>query len=61
MSETNTELSLLRQRLKDAEHYLKLDEISDRKLELEDLVAQPDLWDDAETVSYTHLTLPTKA
>lgn len=48
MSETNIELSLLRQRLKDAEHYLKLDEISDRKLELEDLVAQPDLWDDAE-------------
>ena len=48
MSETNTELGLLWQRLKDAEHYLKLDEISDRKLELEDVVAQPDLWDDAE-------------
>ena len=48
MSETNTEIGLLWQRLKDAEHYLKLDEISDRKLELEDVVAQPDLWDDAE-------------
>ena len=48
MSETNTELGLLWQRLKDAERYLKLDEISDRKLELEDVVAQPDLWDDAE-------------
>ena len=48
MSETNTELDVLRQRLKDAEQYLKLDELSDRKLELEDIVAQPDLWDDAE-------------
>ena len=49
MSETNTELDVLRQRLKDAEQYLKLDELSDRKLELEDIVAQPD------PVSYTHL------
>ncbi len=48
MSETNTELDVLRQRLKDAEQYLKLDELNDRKLELEDIVAQPDLWDDTE-------------
>tara|TARA_B100000131_G_scaffold258544_1_gene253856 strand:- start:743 stop:1855 length:1113 start_codon:yes stop_codon:yes gene_type:complete len=48
MSETNYELGVLRQRLKDAEDYLNLDELSDRKLELEDVVAQPDLWDDAE-------------
>ena len=48
MSETNNELRTLRQRLQDAETYLRLDDLRDRKIELEDIVAQPDLWDDTD-------------
>ncbi len=48
MSETNNELRSLRQRLQDAETYLRLDDLRDRKIELEDIVAQPDLWDDTD-------------
>tara|TARA_B100000929_G_scaffold290551_1_gene284564 strand:- start:440 stop:1552 length:1113 start_codon:yes stop_codon:yes gene_type:complete len=48
MSEANSEPHVLRQRLEEAELYLKMEELCDRKVELEDIVARPDLWDDAE-------------
>jgi len=48
MADMTDEISRARRRLTEAEHYLRLEEIRDRRLELEDLVAQPDLWDDAD-------------
>jgi peptide chain release factor 2 len=48
MADLTDEISRARRRLTEAEHYLRLEEIRDRRLELEDLVAQPDLWDDAD-------------
>ena len=48
MSEVNRDPRSLRQKLAEAELYLRLDDIRDRRIELEDVVAQPDLWDDTE-------------
>ncbi|MBG02158.1 MAG: peptide chain release factor 2 [Acidimicrobiaceae bacterium] len=48
MTETSNEPRVLRQRLEEAEQYLQLEELLDRRIELEDVVAQPDLWDDAD-------------
>ena len=48
MSEQNRDPRSLRQKLAEAELYLRLDDIRDRRIELEDVVAQPDLWDDTE-------------
>ena len=42
------DITAARRRLAEAEQYLRLEEIRDRRLELEDLVGQPDLWDEAE-------------
>ncbi len=48
MPEANTDPRILRQRLEEAERYLQLEELSDRKVALEEIIAQPDLWDDVE-------------
>jgi peptide chain release factor 2 len=48
MADLTDDISRARRRLTEAEHYLRLEEIRDRRLELEDLVAQPDLWEDAD-------------
>ena len=48
MSEVNLDPRSLRQKLAEAELYLRLDDIRDRRIELEDVVAQPDLWNDPE-------------
>ena len=38
----------MKSRLQEASTYLRIEEILDRKIELEDLVAQPGFWDDAK-------------
>ena len=48
MSESVSELSDIKARLHEAFSYLRIEEISDRKTELEDLAAQPHFWDDTE-------------
>lgn len=48
MKDFSAELGQLRKRLKDAKTYLKIDELLERRPELEDLAASPDLWDDPE-------------
>lgn len=48
MAELSDQLASARKRLAEAEMYLRIDEIRDRRIELEDIVGQPDLWDDAD-------------
>ncbi len=48
MADLSEELSSARRRLGEAEQYLRIDEIRDRRIELEDQAAEPDLWDDME-------------
>ncbi len=48
MADLTEELAAARRRLAEAEQYLRIDEIRDRRVELEDQAAQPDLWDDTE-------------
>ncbi len=48
MSEPTLDPSLLRKRLHEASMYLRIEEIADRRTELEDLVAKPDFWEDSE-------------
>ncbi len=48
MADLTEELAGARRRLAEAEQYLRIDEIRDRRVELEDQAAQPDLWDDTE-------------
>jgi len=49
MSESLPDLREAKNRLQEASTYLRIEEIIDRKIELEDLVAQPDFWDDAKS------------
>ena len=49
MSESLPDLRVAKNRLQEASTYLRIEEIIDRKIELEDLVAQPDFWDDAKS------------
>ena len=44
MNDFSEEISLLRQRLGEAEKYLKIDELRDQKLSLEQESADPELW-----------------
>ena len=48
MNDFSEEISLLRQRLGEAEKYLKIDELKDQKLSLEQESADPDLWNDQD-------------
>lgn len=48
MADVNDELANAKKRLAEAEGYLRIDDIRDRRIELEDQAAQPDLWDDME-------------
>ena len=48
MSEPTIDPNQLQRRLEEAFLYLRIEEISDRQTELEDLVAQPDFWDNTE-------------
>ena len=48
MADLSEELSSARRRLGEADQYLRIDEIRDRRIELEDQAAEPDLWDDME-------------
>ena len=48
MSESLPDLRDVKSRLQEASTYLRIEEILDRKIELEDLVAQPGFWDDAK-------------
>ena len=48
MEDFSGEIASLSKRLRDAEVYLKIDELRERKPELEDAAARPDLWDDQE-------------
>lgn len=48
MKDFSGELSQLTKRLEDAKTYLKIEELVERKPELEDLAASPGLWDDPE-------------
>ncbi|MEM7286629.1 MAG: peptide chain release factor 2 [Actinomycetota bacterium] len=48
MADVNDELANARKRLAEAEGYLRIDDIRDRRIELEDQAAQPDLWDDMD-------------
>ncbi len=48
MADLSDQLSEARRRLGEAEQYLRIEEIRDRRIELEDQAAQPDLWDDME-------------
>lgn len=48
MADVNDELANAKKRLTEAEGYLRIDDIRDRRIELEDQAAQPDLWDDME-------------
>ena len=48
MADHTDELATAQKRLQEAEGYLRLEEIRDRRIELEDQAAQPDLWDDME-------------
>ena len=48
MSEPTIDPNQLRRRLEEALLYLRIEEISDRRMELEDLVAKPDFWDNTE-------------
>jgi peptide chain release factor 2 len=48
MADHSDALATARRRLGEAEGYLRIDDIRDRRVELEDQAAQPDLWDDME-------------
>ena len=48
MNDFPEEILLLRQRLSDAEKYLKIDELKDQKLSLEKESANPELWNDQD-------------
>ena len=48
MADLTDELDLARRRLDEASRYLRIDEIKDRRIELEDQAAEPDLWNDTE-------------
>ena len=48
MNDFSEEILLLRQRLSEAEKYLKVDELKDRKLSLEKESSDPDLWNDQD-------------
>ena len=48
MSESLPDLREVKSRLQEASTYLRIEEILDRKIELEDWVAQPGFWDDAK-------------
>ncbi len=47
MADLSERLVVARQRLNEAEKYLRIDDIRDRRVELEDQAAEPGLWDDA--------------
>ena len=46
MSDSLPDLQEAKKRLQEASAYLRIEEIADRRVELEDLVAQPGFWDD---------------
>ena len=48
MQDFSGEIAALRKRLGDAETYLKIGELRERRPELEDASARPDLWDDPD-------------
>lgn len=48
MADPSEHLTLARRRLAEAEHYLRIEAIRDRRIELEDQAAQPGLWDNSE-------------
>lgn len=48
MKDFSSELAQLAKRLSDAKNYLKIDELNERRPELEDLAASPGLWDDPD-------------
>ena len=48
MNDFSEEILLLRQRLDEAEKYLKIDELKDQKLSLEQESADPELWNDQD-------------
>lgn len=48
MQDFSGDIASLRKRLNDAETYLQIDELRERKPELEDAAARPDLWDNQE-------------
>jgi len=48
MQDFSGEIAALRKRLGDAETYLKIGELRERRPELEDAAARPDLWDDPD-------------
>jgi peptide chain release factor 2 len=48
MADHSEDLTTARRRLGEADGYLRIDDIRDRRIELEDQAAQPDLWDNTE-------------
>src|SRR5688572_16301881 len=48
MRDLTDELKALRERLAEAETYLKIDELRTRRPQLEAEASRPDLWDDAD-------------
>ena len=48
MQDFSGEFASLRKRLGDAETYLRIEELRERRPELEDAAARPDLWDDPD-------------
>lgn len=48
MQDFSDSIAALRKRLGDAQTYLSIEQLRDRKPELEDAAARPDLWDDPE-------------
>ena len=48
MADLSEELDLARRRLDEASLYLRIDDIRDRRVELEDQASDPDLWNDAD-------------
>ena len=48
MNDFSQEILLLRQRLNEAEKYLKINELKDQKVILEEELAKPELWNDQD-------------
>ena len=48
MNDFPEEISTLRQRLSEAEKYLRIDELKNQKISLEEESADPDLWNDQD-------------
>ncbi len=48
MIDFSTDIAAQRKRLNEAAQYLRIDELRERRPELEDAAARPDLWDDPE-------------